>query len=312
MLNYPEKVQSWLLNTLNIQTSLFHLGHYCGNWSTSLGGHGKASFHLILKNSCHLHLLEEDHFIYLNEGDAIFLLRDIPFILTDVSQAIPPDIQHLKRQEADTNNALEQQTATRLACGFFQFKTGMPTLLLSTLPPYLVLRGRDEALSFCSGIFKLIEQEARHPLISSNLVIERLTSVLFFYIIRHLMTHPSNRKIRLFNILSHAEMGQVVVQLIAHPEQDWELDQMANVARMSRASFSKKFTDAAGFSPTKFLLYYRVQLAEQLLSDGENIADVAEKVGYKSIAAFSRAFYRITAQQPGAYRKQSNIDKLIE
>ncbi len=308
MLNNPENVQSWLLNTLNVQTTLFHVGHYCGNWSTSLGGQGKASFHLILKNGCHLHLLNEDHFIYLDEGDAIFLLRDIPFILTDVSQTTPPDLQQLNRQEADAHNAFQQQTATRLACGFFQFKSGMPSLLLSTLPPYLVLRGRDEALSFCRDIFKLIEREARDPLMSSNLVIERLASVLFFYMIRHLLSHHSHRKVKLLDLLGHPEMGQVVVQLIAHPGQNWELDRMASVAGMSRASFSKKFSETAGFSPTKFLLYYRVQLAEQLLGDGVNIADVAEQVGYKSIAAFSRAFFRVTTQQPGTYRRQGIHD----
>ena len=68
---------SWLIDRLEIETSLQHLSRYHQQWSTSIQGHGQASFHLVLQQDCHFHLLEENDFIHLYQGDAIFLLKDI-------------------------------------------------------------------------------------------------------------------------------------------------------------------------------------------------------------------------------------------
>ncbi|AXY56723.1 AraC family transcriptional regulator [Acinetobacter chinensis] len=72
---------------------------------------------------------------------------------------------------------------------------------------------------------------------------------------------------------------------------------------MSRANFARYFTSIAGFSATQFVLYYRVQLAQQFLAEGLTIADCAEKVGYQSVAAFTRAFQRVTQKNPSQFMK---------
>ena len=69
---------------------------------------------------------------------------------------------------------------------------------------------------------------------------------------------------------------------------------MAKLIHMSQARFSKYFTDIARFSATKFVLYYRIQAAQQLLANSISITDCAEKLGYKSVATFTRAFQRVT------------------
>lgn len=78
---------------------------------------------------------------------------------------------------------------------------------------------------------------------------------------------------------------------------------------MSQASFSKYFTDIAGFSATKFVLYYRIQTAQQLLANGISITDCAEKLGYNSVATFTRAFQRVT-QKIRANIEESKILKI--
>lgn len=74
---------------------------------------------------------------------------------------------------------------------------------------------------------------------------------------------------------------------------------MAAVCGISRANFSKYFSNIAGFSATQFVLYYRVQLAQ-----GIPIADCSEKVGYQSVAAFTRAFQRVTQKNPSQFMKR--------
>ena len=55
--------------------------------------------------------------------------------------------------------------------------------------------------------------------------------------------------------------------------------------------------------PGQVLLMMRMRHACQLFKQDQTVADVALAVGYQSVAAFTRAFYKVTGQQPGAYRK---------
>lgn len=84
---------------------------------------------------------------------------------------------------------------------------------------------------------------------------------------------------------------------------------MKKLSHMSRASFLKYFTDIARFSATKFFLYYMIQAAQQLLANGISITDCAEKSGYNSITAFTRAFQRVT-QKIRANIEESKLIKI--
>ena len=60
---------------------------------------------------------------------------------------------------------------------------------------------------------------------------------------------------------------------------------------------------ASGQPPAQFLLQLRMKIAAQRLSGGETIERTAEHVGYRSHAAFSRAFLKVIGEQPGAFRR---------
>ena len=78
---------------------------------------------------------------------------------------------------------------------------------------------------------------------------------------------------------------------------------MAEIALMSRATFFKRFMHVCGSSPSHFQLQIRMKLASQLIQEGLSLSRTAERVGYQSDAAFSRAFKKATGTLPGAYRR---------
>ena len=45
-----------LLSSLDVRSSLYHLGQYCGAWNASTSGRARASFHLILHGDCRVDL----------------------------------------------------------------------------------------------------------------------------------------------------------------------------------------------------------------------------------------------------------------
>jgi AraC family transcriptional regulator, activator of mtrCDE len=301
MLNNSEKMLSWLIDRLEIETSLQHLNHYHQQWSTSIQGKGHASFHLILQQDCHFHLLPEEQFIHLSQGDAIFLLQDIPFVITDTTQRVAPSLHHLQRNLADHDSPDAMSCSTHLACGYFKFSSKLSELFIGALPPYLVLRQHDQALAECLSIFELIRREAHLAEHTSHTLIERLTSILFYYLIRHLFKHGRHDDVPLWRLFNDPVLYPLILEVISKPDADWTLASMAAICKISRANFSKYFTQVAGFSATQFVLYYRIQLAQQFFSQGMSISLCAEKVGYQSVAAFTRAFQRVTKKNPSQF-----------
>jgi AraC-like DNA-binding protein len=55
----------------------------------------------------------------------------------------------------------------------------------------------------------------------------------------------------------------------------------------------------------QYLANWRMQLAANyLLSGNDSVAAIAERVGYESEAAFSRAFKKMVGVSPSQWRKQ--------
>ena len=122
-----------LLSSLDVRSSLYHLGQYCGAWNASTSGRARASFHLILHGDCRVDLATES--LALAAGDGIFFLRDLPH--ADARRRLPAapsrGMQPLEPRQPD---------GTGLACGF-GFRSGLDGLLADALPDYLLLRASD-------------------------------------------------------------------------------------------------------------------------------------------------------------------------
>jgi AraC family transcriptional regulator, activator of mtrCDE len=62
-----------------------------------------------------------------------------------------------------------------------------------------------------------------------------------------------------------------------------------------------------GISPISYLTQWRMEVAREGLADHRySVAEVAEKVGYESLPAFSRAFKRYFGFGPGELRKRNS------
>jgi len=80
--------------------------------------------------------------------------------------------------------------------------------------------------------------------------------------------------------------------------------ELAAESHTSRSVFAGRFSDTIGVPPLRYVAELRMRLANQLLiQERMSIETVAQRLGYTSQAAFSRAFKRITGQSPGASRQ---------
>lgn len=291
-----DRLVNWLVSALELEATIFHVGQYCGAWRASTAGRQRASFHLILRGHCFLHLDGEEP-LALGPRDAVFLLRDRPHSLTPERHpgpaCVPRPMQPMQPVLAD---------GTSLACGFFDFR-GLPGELLSeSFPDCLLLRADAPALRAISPLFDLILAEASRDSEPPSPLIERLTELLLFYLIRD-MAGQTDVEAGLWAVASRPQFAAVLDQLLLDPAHDWSVEEMARIANMSRSSFFKHFVETAGQAPAQFLLALRMRIAARRLRKGESVTRAAEEVGYQSPAAFTRAFKKIIGEQPGAYQR---------
>ncbi|KAG1249813.1 hypothetical protein G6F65_018980 [Rhizopus arrhizus] len=135
-------------------------------------------------------------------------------------------------------------------------------------------------------------------------MVNRLFEVVMIQVLRQLMEGGEMRG-GLFAGLGHPRLRLALVAMHAAPAQAWTLEDLADVAGMSRSVFAASFREAMGTTPGHYLQGWRVGLAQQALRQGRPLKRIADDVGYGSEAALSRAFKAHTGQSPREWRVQA-------
>jgi transcriptional regulator GlxA family with amidase domain len=100
------------------------------------------------------------------------------------------------------------------------------------------------------------------------------------------------------------QVGRALALLHGEPGKSWTVDELAHKVALSRSALAERFSTLVGEPPMQYLMRWRLALAAQALrTGGDAIVRVAERSGYESEAAFSRAFKREFGTPPAAWRK---------
>jgi AraC-like DNA-binding protein len=312
MLITAEKAADWLLSGIELHSTLFHVGQYCGSYRASTAGHHRASFHIVLEGECWLHIPSKNGHppssTRLGKGDAAIFLRDVIHCLSPDSHA--PSTEHFSvragsmtpLQGDDKGVILSQAGSVALACGFFEFRSDLGESLQSLLPEHIVARHSDARLAGARVVFELIRAEAIRSGDAPSPVINRLTDALFLYALRAAASSDDCSP-GLWTVMCRTEFSPLVNAIIENPGAGWSTNSMAAFCHMSRARFCKHFTDLCGQPPAQFLALLRMKVAAEMLRQGASTMHAAEYVGYQSESAFSQAFKRVTGLPPGACRR---------
>ena len=101
--------------------------------------------------------------------------------------------------------------------------------------------------------------------------------------------------------LADPRLARALTALHDAPGKPWTLDNLADVAGMSRTRFAALFRAVVGTTPIDYLAHWRMMIAQSMLRQGKSVKAVAAAVGYDSPAALSRSFARIVGVSPRAW-----------
>jgi AraC family transcriptional activator FtrA len=100
-------------------------------------------------------------------------------------------------------------------------------------------------------------------------------------------------------------IGAVMDWMFEHVDEPMTVDQLARFAAMSPRHFARRFVEATGTTPVRWLTHQRILRAQDLLAATSLPVDViASRVGFGTAANLRQHFRRETSTTPAAYRQR--------
>jgi AraC-like DNA-binding protein len=191
----------------------------------------------------------------------------------------------------------------RLICGFLGCDARPFNPLLATLPRVIHLRAQDGDDTL-RRLVDLAVVESAAPRPGGDCALSRLSELLFVEVVRRYVAQLPPEGSGWFAGLRDDNIGRALQQLHQRPAHDWSLEELAKECGLSRSVLAERFAQLVGVPPMQYLAKWRIQLAASLLRAGKSsLAEIADRVGYGSEAALSRAFKRQVGVAPALYRR---------
>jgi transcriptional regulator GlxA family with amidase domain len=92
----------------------------------------------------------------------------------------------------------------------------------------------------------------------------------------------------------------------AASHEDWPVERLADVSRVSATHFARSFKQAFGLPPHRYLLTRRIERAVALLRETDlPVTEIAFQTGWQSLGTFGRTFRDVTGENPGRVRSRA-------
>jgi AraC-like DNA-binding protein len=211
-----------------------------------------------------------------------------------------------QRQPGMQLNATGDGPFTTVLCSMVEFEAGGLNPVMQALPAAIVVRSEDQGTSAeLHALARLMLAEYEAGAAGRQGVLDRLAEVMFVLVLRHHM-QQARELTGFLAALKDERIARVLTALHRAPGEDWRVDTLARAANMSRTVFAERFVGLLGQTPMQYLAAWRMHLAEQMLRERRaSVAQIAERLGYQTEAAFRRAFRRVRGVGPGDVRRQA-------
>ncbi|MGE0800225.1 MAG: AraC family transcriptional regulator [Lautropia sp.] len=196
---------------------------------------------------------------------------------------------------------------TRLVCGYLAGRPMPGNPVFGALPAVLRFDSRPGVASdWIRTTFAFAADEITAQRAGSTATLAKLSELLFVEAVRRYAETLPEGQTGWFAGLRDPYVSRALALLHARLSEPWTVDQLGREVGLSRSALAERFTQLIGSAPMQYLANWRMQVAAQELTGGNQpLIRIAQAVGYDSEAAFGRAFKRIIKQSPAAYRRQA-------
>jgi AraC-like DNA-binding protein len=265
-------------------------------------------FHVVTSGEVRLEAGDAEP-VLIRPGDLGLVPHGEGHVLRSEPGVEAPGVLELDREEISERYEILRHggggAPTTLVCGAVRFDHPAAGNLIAILPEILHIEASSSPQTdWMQSTLRLMAAEARELRPGGEAVITRLGDILVIQAIRSwLETDPAARTGWL-GALQDPQIGRAISLIHRDPARDWTLASLADELAMSRSAFAARFTELVDEPAMQYVTRWRMQVAVTSLRDeGATVAQLASRLGYRSEAAFARAFKRVIGVPPGAIKR---------
>jgi AraC-like DNA-binding protein len=268
-------------------------------------------FHVVTSGVCLLEVGDGET-LRLGPGDLVLVPRGEGHVLRGEPDALAPEITAIPHDMVENRYALLEHggdgARTTMVCGAVRFDHPAARTLVALLPDlvHVPVSPLTERLQDTLRLMALEVDEMRP---GGEAVLTRLADVLVIQAIRTWLETDDAARTGWLGALADRHVGRALALIHRDPARDWTVAALAAELALSRSSFAARFTELVGEPVMAYVTRWRMHVALDRLQSGDaTVAQLAGTLGYRSEAAFSRAFKRVVGTSPGKARQRPRAE----
>lgn len=298
-------ILSDILRTIHLQSSVYFRKNFYSPWGMDISSADVAQFHMIVKGQCLLYYDGLNRPMNVSTGDIIiFPFGDKHWLADAVGQKRVPGMQVLEEHKKNKPLFRGEDFSATLICGHFEFDKEIEHPFIQSLPRLIYISGTEERqYTWLDNAVSVIIHETDSGNPGWEIVSNRLAEILLIQVLRTFILKSENSSGYL-SALNDAYISKALSLVHNQPQNRWSLEGLAKQIGMSRTAFAKRFKQLVGSAPMEYITKWRmIKAREMLIKTKWPLIEISERVGYKSEAAFSKAFKRNFHQTPAVIRR---------
>ena len=275
-------------------------------WGIQVAEDLHAPFYFMQAGSAWIEISDQ-HKIHLDQGDLLFLPHGHAHRVVD---HVTSEAHALFEWETSNSYSIcpirtwsGEGIEAQILCGVYRLDYSFfAEMILEQFPTWIHIQMSHHQARHIRPALQLLLNELNTHAMGGHRVVMHTLELLLIKSLRVWIASQSPT-LGWLNATREPHISQAVATLLQRPEEQWTVASIAQEVNMSRASFAREFLRLVGQPPLTFLTTLRMNLASYLLTiEGESITSIGIQVGYKSEAAFTRAFKKHFGVPPSRYR----------
>ncbi len=297
------------LHSLRMSGAFYGRSELTAPWGLTLPPMpGHLWFHVLASGAVELEA-EHGEVRSLRPGDLALVPHGAGHSLRSERGVAAPGILELEREIVSQRYEILRHggggSPTTLICGAVRFDHPAARNLVEILPEVIHIGASiSPHLDSIQGVFRLLAAEAALLRPGGEAVITRLADILVIQAIRSWIETDPAAQTGWLAALQDRQIGRAISLIHRDPARAWTVASLAGELSMSRSAFAARFTALVDEPAMQYVTKWRMQVALNGLQDeGASVGELANRLGYRSEAAFARAFKRVIGVPPGEVKR---------
>lgn len=295
-----------ILNTARLKSSVYCRSELGSPWGLQFAPRSCAVFHVLYRGNGCFCMEDDETMLSVAQGDVLLLPGGEAHLLLETPAAPVFGNLELDQWGECVLMRWSETPAAVVLCGTFDFEFAETAAFLKRLPRLIHIPYHPESTLNQTLDLMACESESARP--AKEVILRRLADILFVQIMQRWVELQGAANSGWLGALHDPFIGRALDLIHTQPEHAWTVAELARAAASSRSSFVARFTALTGEAPMEYLTRWRMQLAARLIEQADvRVSEVAAQVGYRSEAAFSRAFKRTFGIAPRKWHSKWGV-----